>query len=211
MTRASNQFNFILRTNHPMTISSELTRSPMLMSRHDTAVLVVDVQSKLHHLIPSHKTITFNIARLIDGAKLFEMPVVGTEQYPQGLGGTEPELADRIGEMPDKTRFSCLECRTLFEGLASEDRRKILVIGIETHVCIQQTVIDLLNERFGVYVAVDAVGARHAIDHEMALRRMESAGATLTTTESALFEWCEHSKDEQFKAISALIQKTPVT
>ena len=189
-------------------MKNEIPRSPQLMSRSDTAVLVVDVQTKLHHLIPNHRRITFNIARLIDGAKLYDMPVMGTEQYPKGLGGSEPALAERIGEMPSKTKFSCGECRPLFEDLADQNRSKLLVVGIETHVCIQQTVFDLLGERFDVYLAVDAVGARHEIDHITALRRMESAGVTLTTTESALFEWCENAKDEHFKAISALIQKT---
>jgi nicotinamidase-related amidase len=189
-------------------MKNEIPRSPQLMSRDDTAVLVVDVQPKLHHLIPGHLRITFNIGRLIDGAKLYEMPVLGTEQYPKGLGGSEPELAERIGEMPSKTKFSCGECQPLFDDLAEQNRSKLLVVGIETHVCIQQTVFDLLSERFEVYVAVDAVGARHEIDHTTALRRMESAGATLTTTEAALFEWCENAKDEHFKAISALIQKT---
>jgi nicotinamidase-related amidase len=192
-----------------MSSTNELPRSPQLMSRHDTGVLVVDVQTKLHRLIPDHQQITFNIARLIDGAKLFAIPVLGTEQYPQGLGGTEPELADRIGDMPSKTRFSCGECGSLFERFAAQNRTKVLVIGIETHVCIQQTVFDLISERLEVYLAVDAAGARRAIDHDTALRRMESAGATLTTTEAALFEWCENAKDEQFKAISALIQKNP--
>ena len=85
-------------------MKNEIPHSPQLMSRNDTALLVVDVQTKLHHLIPNHRHITFNITRLIDGAKLYEMPVMGTEQYPKGLGGSEPEIAERIGEMPSKTK-----------------------------------------------------------------------------------------------------------
>lgn len=186
---------------------TKIPRSPLLMSRDDTAVLVVDMQTKLLHLIPGHQRITFNIARLLDAAALFEMPVAGTEQYPKGLGGTEPELAERLPAMPDKLQFSCAACVEVFEGFRQKSRRKILVVGIEAHVCVQQTVLDLLTEGFDVFVAVDAVGSRFPIDQETALRRIELAGATLTTTESALFEWCESSAAEQFKSISALIQK----
>ncbi len=187
---------------------ASVSRSPLLMSRHDTAVLVVDVQVKLYELIEHHERVTFNISRILDGAKLFEIPIYGTEQYPQGLGPTIPGLSNRIGPMPPKTRFSCLACDSIFRELNATERTKLLVVGIETHVCVQQTVLDLLAERMELFVAVDAVGARGTIDHETALRRMESAGATLTTTESALFEWCEDAKDARFKSISALIHKS---
>lgn len=187
---------------------SPTSRSPLLMSSHDTAVLLVDMQPKLLNLIDGCSTITWNCRRLIDGAKLFEMPVIATEQYPKGLGGTEPSLAERIEQPTSKTAFSCAVCDDLFNGLVEQGRQKLLVIGIETHVCIQQTVHDLLMAGLQVYVAVDAVGARHRIDHDTALNRMELAGATLTTTEAALFEWCEASGSDQFKAISQLIQES---
>ena len=144
----------------------------------------------------------------MDAAKLFEMPRVGTEQYPRGLGATEPSLAERLPALPSKTRFSCLECSELFTQLAAQQRRKIMVVGIETHVCVQQTVLDLLSESFEVYVAVDAIGSRFELDRQVALNRMELAGATLTTTEATLFEWCESASDPQFKAISALVKST---
>lgn len=189
-----------------MTDPPEIRRSPLLMSRHDTALLIVDVQSKLLSLIPDHQQLVFNLGRLIDAAKLFQIPVVGTEQYPQGLGATESTLATRLPQLPSKTRFSCLECGDLFTQLAAQQRVKIMVVGIETHVCVQQTVLDLLSERFEVYVAVDGVGSRFPLDRSVALNRMELAGATLTTTEATLFEWCETASDPQFKAISALVK-----
>ena len=184
-----------------------LPRSPELMSASDTALLVVDVQGKLVSLIPGHARLVWNIRRLLDGAKLLGVPAAATEQYPQGLGPTTPELASRLGPIPAKRRFSCGECASIF---ADWDRRgvfKVLVVGIEAHVCVQQTVLDLLAAGRRVYVAVDAVGSRYDIDYQTALRRMESSGATLTTTEAALFEWCEVSGTPAFKEISRLVRE----
>jgi nicotinamidase-related amidase len=184
-------------------------RSPELMSASDTGLLVVDVQEKLVRLIDGHARIVWNIGRLIDGAKLLGLPVLATEQYPQGLGPTTAELVGKLEKVFDKTAFSCGGCAALCEQLSATGRRKWLVGGIETHVCVQQTVLDLLGEGFSIYIAADATGSRYSIDREIALRRMESSGATLTSVEAAVFEWCEDSKSPQFKAISQLIRQTP--
>lgn len=188
--------------------TSTLPRSPELMSQGDTGLLVVDVQDKLLPLIPQHERLVWNIRRLIDGAKLLGLPVAATEQYPKGLGPTTATLAERLGPIEAKLMFSCRECGAAFEKLREQNVYKILVVGIETHVCVQQTVLDLLADGYRTFVAVDAVGARQALDHETALRRMDSAGATLTTVESALFEWCEAAGTPEFKQISALIRET---
>ncbi len=137
-------------------------RSPELMSRHDTALLVVDVQTKLLHAMSPPPTLVWNIGRLIDGARILGIPVEATEQYPKGLGATTRVLAQRLGEIPAKLMFSCRECGQLFEHWRDQGIYKILVVGIETHVCVQQTVLDLLAAGFQVYVAVDAVGSRYA-------------------------------------------------
>jgi nicotinamidase-related amidase len=194
---------------HPMAENpSPLPRSPELMSRDDTALLVVDMQEKLLPHIAQHQRIIWNIARLIDGAHLLGVEVAATEQYPRGLGATVPVLAERIGQIPDKLAFSCGECGEVFQRLAEAGRQKILVSGVETHVCVLQSVLDLLHDGFRVYVAVDAVGSRCALDYQTALRRIESAGATLTTVESALFEWCAVAGTPEFKQISALVRQT---
>ncbi len=178
------------------------------MSRHDTALLVVDVQTRLLEAMAPPPTLVWNIRRLIDGAQALGVPVAATEQYPRGLGSTTRELAERLGAIPAKLMFSCRERGELFEPWRDQGIYKILVVGIETHVCVQQTVLDLLAAGFRVYVAVDAVDSRFALDRETALRRMESAGATLTTTEAALFEWCEVAGTAEFKSISALVRET---
>jgi nicotinamidase-related amidase len=177
------------------------------MSAGDTGLLVVDVQEKLIGLIPGYQRIVWNIGRLIDGAKLFNMPVLATEQYPKGLGGTTTELATRLTQPAAKTAFSCIGCAEIASEFERLPVAKWLVAGIETHVCMQQTVLDLLTAGFRVYVAADATGSRFEIDHRIALDRMHSAGATLTTTESALFEWCQDAAAPQFKQISAIIRQ----
>lgn len=184
-------------------------RSPELMSRSDTALLVVDLQEKLVRLLADAPRIVWNVRRLLDGAKVLGVPTAATEQYPQGLGATVAEIAERLGPVPAKVLFSCRECGDLLTGLQQRGVQKILLAGIEAHVCVQQTALDLLAAGYRVYVAVDAVGSRHEIDSATALRRMEASGATLTTTEAALFEWCEAAGTPEFKQISALVREMP--
>lgn len=179
------------------------------MSGDDTAVLVVDVQDRLLAAIPGQSTLVWNIRRLIDGAKCLGVPVAATEQYPKGLGRTAEILAERLQEIPAKITFSCAECGEIFRVWADSGRQKILVVGIESHVCVQQTVLDLLAEGFSVFVAVDAVASRHSQDHKTAVERMQGEGAVLTTVESALFEWCEVAGTPEFKEISRLVQEPP--
>ncbi len=177
------------------------------MSRDDTGLLVVDVQEKLISLVPGHERIIWNIRRLIDGAALFKMPVLATEHYPKGLSRTTPELASRLPRMAEKTAFSCAGCNVIAEELERSPIAKWLVVGIESHVCVQQTVFDLMANGFRVYLAVDAVGSRFEVDSRTAIARMDAAGATITTTESALFEWCRESSIPEFKQISALVKE----
>jgi nicotinamidase-related amidase len=192
-----------------MSEDDSLPRSPELMSPADTGLLVVDVQGKLITLVPGHQRIIWNIRRLLDGAKTLSVEVAATEQYPKGLGPTVPELRERLGPIPDKTAFSCGACGSIFREWDERGIFRVLLAGIEAHVCVQQTAFDLMAAGYRVYLAVDAIGARFEIDYQTALRRMESSGATLTTTEAALFEWCQRAGTPQFKEISRLVQEAP--
>jgi nicotinamidase-related amidase len=178
------------------------------MSRGDTALLVVDVQEKLIGAIAEGPRVVWNIRRLVDAARILGLPVLGTEQYPRGLGPTVAELADRLGSLPSKLAFSAAACPGLFQDIRDRGIYKFLVCGIEAHVCVQQTVLDLLADGWHVYVGVDAVGSRFEVDCRTALQRMDSAGATLTTAEAAMFEWCEVAGTPEFKKISALARET---
>ena len=180
---------------------------PTQMSAGDTGLLVIDVQEKLMPLIPSAAEVIRNIAFLIDAARVLEMPVQATEQYPKGLGATVPELAQRVPQRPDKVAFSCCAIPSVVDHFRRAARPKLLLAGIETHVCVQQTALDLLALNFRVYVPADGVASRYAIDHELALRRLENAGAIITTCESAVFEWIGAAGTPQFKEISRLVQE----
>ncbi len=186
-----------------------LPSSPDLMRGEDSALLVVDAQVKLLEIIPQRARIVWNIRRLLDAADALQVPIAATEQYPERLSPTVPELRDRVGNAPSKLCFSAGVCGEIFEQLREANRYRILVCGIETHVCILQTALDLVAAGFETYVAVDAVGARYEIDHQTALRRMESSGIVLTTTEAAMFEWCRTADRPEFKKISALAKESP--
>ncbi len=185
-----------------------LPRSPELMRPADTGLLVIDVQNRLLAVQPERKRIVWNIRRLLDGAKILGVRSACTEQVPEKLGPTEASLTERLtAPAESKVTFSCGSCGEIFGTWRDLGIHRVLVTGIETHVCVQQTVLDLLAAGFQVLVAVDAVGSRNAIDHDIALRRLESSGALLTTTEAALFEWCEVAGTAEFKAISALAKE----
>ena len=180
---------------------------PTLMHASETALLVVDVQEKLMVKIPSAEAVVRDIAFLIDVAKLVGVEVVATEQYPRGLGPTVAALAARLPDRPDKVGFSCCAVPGLAENLRKARRSRVLLAGIEAHVCVLHTALDLLAGDFRVYIAVDACASRYPADRDVAFRRLEKAGAILTTAETAAFEWLGGSTHPQFKAVSALVQE----
>lgn len=177
------------------------------MSRHDTALLIVDLQDRILAATPDRATVVWNSRRLVDAARLLGLPVLATEQYPERLGPTTAVLAERLPAADAKLTFSCTSCRRLFEPLAEQGVSKVLIAGIEAHVCVAQTALDLLHEGFQVFLAVDAIGSRFAVDRDTAFRRLDAAGCTLTTVEAALFEWCEAAGTPEFKQISALVRE----
>jgi nicotinamidase-related amidase len=177
------------------------------MSAKDTGLLVIDVQEKLMVKIPRAAEIVRNIAFLADAAKLLNIPAQATEQYPRGLGGTVAELAKRFPERPDKVGFSCCAIPKVVETFRAAARPKIVLTGIEAHVCVLHTALDLLALDFRVFIAADAIGSRFDIDRDFALRRLENAGCIVVTSEMTAFEWVGGADHPQFKAISGLIQE----
>ena len=185
-----------------------LPRSPELMNANETGLLVVDAQEKLLAVVPDAERIVWNCRRLLDAAAVLGVARAGTEQYPEKLGRLAASLAERLDPPASKLAFSCGECGPIFHRWREDGLYRVLVCGIETHVCVAQTALDLLADGWLVYVAVDAVGTRHVVDHRAALRRLESAGVVLTTTEAAMFEWCRVAGTPEFKQISALSKET---
>ena len=184
-----------------------LLHSQMLMQSKDTALLIIDVQERLIQAVDDQKQIVWNIRRLIDAANVLCIEIVSTEQYPQRLGHTIELIAKRIVHKPyPKMSFSCVGCAEILQQFRDSGISKILLCGIEAHVCVLQTALDLISNDYQVFVAVDAIGSRRRIDYEFALRRMESVGVTLTTTESVMFEWCHRADRVEFKTISNLVK-----
>jgi nicotinamidase-related amidase len=168
------------------------------------ALLVVDVQEGFRQAIPDFDRIAAAVATLARGAEAMELPIVVTEQYPQGLGGTVPEVAAVLPEEPEplaKTVFSAAAA----DGFDLGDREQAIVCGIETHVCVNQTVLDLLDRGVEVHVVADAVGSRSAANRELGLAKAERAGAWLTSVETALFELLGAAGSQRFKAVQKLI------
>jgi nicotinamidase-related amidase len=172
-----------------------------------SALLVVDVQGKLMERVERRDETLANIVRLVKAAELLDIPVFATEQYPKGLGPTVPEVAELIPQRFEKTTFHCCAAGLVLENFYARGIRKVTLAGIEAHVCVAQTALELLTMNFRVQVAVDAVSSRHAFDRDVAIRRLELSGAAITTTEAAIFEWTETADHPQFKAISALIKE----
>ena len=143
--------------------------------------------------------------KLADGARLLGVPVFVTEQYPKGLGATVEPLRGHAANRQEKLRFGAFESLGWGESSPDDSRHRIMVAGVEAHVCVQQTVLELIAYGYRVYVAADAVGSRHAVDREWALQRMLASGAIVTTSESLLFEWCETAEAPEFKALSRLV------
>ena len=177
----------------------------MRLNAASSAVVVVDIQERLLPTIPSGADVVTESCRLVDAARLFGIPVLATEQYPQGLGATVEPLAGRLEGIAEKRSFSCCGCEPFTRQLA-EGIEAIVLCGLETHVCIAQTALDLLAEGIGVCIAFDAVGSRRQLDHEVALRRLESAGAVLSTTEAILFEWCRSADHHAFREMRKLLR-----
>ena len=187
-----------------------LLRSPELMNSDDTALLVIDVQQRLVPAIHEAARVVWNCRRLLDGAAALGLPRMATEQNPAKLGTTEAELASRLSApAAAKMDFSCLECRSVMPTWREAGITRIALCGIEAHVCVQQTALDLLAEGWCVYVAADAVGSRRKFDWQIALRRLEACGATITTTEAMLFEWCRRAGTPEFRRISELVKEQP--
>ena len=167
-------------------------------------LVVVDVQEGFRKAVPDFERIAKATATLIEGAEAIGIPIVITEQYPKGLGETAPEVAERLPEGTEPIEKVCFSAAEA-EGFDLGGRDQALVCGVETHVCVNQTVLDLLDAGTEVQVAEDAVGSRTEENKLVGLRKMERAGAVLTSVETALFELLGRAGTDEFKRVQRLI------
>ena len=182
----------------------------LTLTAADTTLLVVDVQDRINAVMASQHHVA-RIEVLLEACKALGVPVVATEQYPKGLGPTVASLAGLLPSPPhEKATFSCVRDTASFDALETTGRRTVIVVGIETHVCVLQTVLDLVSRGFTVHVPHDAVQSRRISDRDWALHRMQAAGAAVTSTESALFELLDRCDTVEFKTVSKLLKRVPV-
>ncbi|KPK76191.1 MAG: hypothetical protein AMJ79_07730 [Phycisphaerae bacterium SM23_30] len=179
-----------------------------LLSQNNAMLLVVDIQDAFMAHIPKIEQVIERSRIIIEAAKLLELPLVVTEQYPQGLGRTNDNVQKVLGDVKyhDKVAFSCMQDEAIKSAITRTHRRQVIIIGIETHVCISQTAHDLLAAGLQPHVMADAVASRRKIDHKTALRRMPYAGIIVSTTEAAVFELMVSSKHKVFREISNLVK-----
>jgi len=178
-----------------------------MLTVDSTVVVVVDVQVKLAHVMPDRDAVIDGVSRLVRGSAALNVPVVWTEQYPDGLGPTVPELAGLIaGEPVVKRSFSCCGEPSFTEAMDRVGRRQVLLAGMETHVCVYQTAVDLLAGGCEVQVVSDAVCSRTAENRGVGLARMVAAGASITSVETALFELLKVAEGPAFKAILQIVK-----
>lgn len=177
--------------------------------RDQSVLLVVDIQERLLPVIEGGQALLAAAGRLVRAAELFEIPILCTEQYPRGLGPTVEPLRSLLGSqrIREKVAFSCCGAEGLPAEVAGLGRPQVVVVGIEAHVCVQQTVLDLLGAGYRSYVAADAVSSRYPLDRDIAFERMRQAGAVITTSESVMFEWLEVAGTAEFKQISRIVKE----
>jgi len=170
------------------------------------ALLIIDVQEKIIRAIFKKDSITKNIKKLIDAYQILEENIFLSEQNPFKLGSTIPELLPKNGfKKIEKMEFSLANIQEFLEELKNKKITNLIVCGIETHICIQQTALDCLQKGFEVILVSDAMSSRNMVDHEIALQRMIQKGAILTTTESIIFELCKTADRKEFKEIRNII------
>jgi nicotinamidase-related amidase len=175
-----------------------------LLERDRAALVVVDVQEAFRKAVDGFDEVVRQTAILVRGARILGLPVIVTEQYPQGLGETVAEVAEHLGGEARLPKVVFSACRA--DGFDLGGRDQALVCGIETHVCVHQTVHDLIDAGVEVHVAADAVSSRTPRNRELGLERMERSGATVTSVEMALLELVGRAGTEEFKDVQRLIK-----
>ena len=178
-----------------------------MLAVDDTVLLMVDLQVKLARVIHQRDALVESAAKLVRGALALELPVLWAEQNPDGIGPTVPEVAELMpGEPITKTSFSCCGEPRFAEALEQVGRRQVLMAGIEAHVCVHLTALDLLEAGYEVQIVADAVSSRTARNRDIGLQKAKAAGAILTSVETALFELLRVAEGPKFKAILQIVK-----
>jgi len=188
-------------------MAMEIKRNSKTLVKEKTALLIIDIQQRIIDVMQDKDCLIENTLKLIKGMKILNVPIYYTEQYPKGLGQTIDVIKNELKfDAMQKMSFSCSGAADLFKDLIDKNISQLVVCGIESHVCVQQTVLDLLENGFQVNVAADAVSSRKEYDKKTALDRMRDNKAEITTTESILFELLNICGTAEFKEIIRIIK-----
>ena len=190
---------------------SEFNIDAHLCNADKSCLVVIDIQTRLTSAMPIKvlARLKRNINILLQGAETLSIPVLTTEQYPKGLGHTEPEIVELLPDHTlkfEKTCFSCTGAEQFLEKLKETGRKQVILVGIEAHVCVLQTAILLIAEGYQVFVAADGICSRHRENYEASLKRMSRANVVICNSESVIFEWLRDARHEHFKELSRLVQ-----
>lgn len=179
-----------------------------MLTTENSVLLVIDVQGKLAQIMHERDALFTNVRKMIKGAQVLGVPIIWVEQNPKGLGPTVPEIRELLAGLSpvEKFSFSCWGEKSFVDELKSLGRRQVLLAGIEAHVCIYQTAMDLLAAGYEVQVVADAVSSRTKENKEIALVKVRDLGAALTSTETALFELLRVAKGPKFKEILQIVK-----
>ncbi len=211
--QASIYTDYVVRVREEQSNQSDLgiiiMSVPAMLTVDNTVLAVIDFQDRLARVMPDKERLTKNLLKLIKGVRVLDIPVIMTEQYPAGLGPTLPEITELLPDVQpiDKFCFSCWDDERFRQELESLKRQQVLIAGIEAHVCVYQTAMDLLGKGYGVQVVVDCISSRDPQNKEVCLTRMTNAGISPTTTEMALFELLKVAKGDKFKQISSIVKQ----
>ncbi|MCI4625359.1 MAG: hydrolase [Candidatus Magnetoovum sp. WYHC-5] len=189
------------------------------LNEEDCILIILDIQEKLAAAVLDKESVIENALHLIELCKLHNIPIIVTEQYPKGIGHTVAELAQSLAQSPaqsiegfnsvnivEKLTFSCCGAPSFAEQLKVIDRKKVIICGIEAHICVLQTTIDLLKNGYTVHIVKDGVSSRMRENKEVALNYMQQAGAIITTTETVLFQILKKAGTDKFKIISKRVK-----
>ena len=179
-----------------------------MLSRESAILIVIDIQGNLFEAMQGKEDLLTNASKVIKGAKIFSLPIIVTEQIPEKLGQTLPILSQELAGSAtiSKECFSCWGNSQFKEKLESFGRREVIIIGIECHVCVYQTAMDLIKHDFDVHVVTDAVSSRTKENSDIGIEAMKNSGAHLTSTEMLLFELLGSANNAKFKEIYKLVK-----
>lgn len=179
-----------------------------MINRSAAALIVIDIQGNLFQAMQDKENLLVNAIKVIKGAKVFTLPTIATEQIPEKLGKTIPALARELSGtgIIGKESFSCWRDDKFQEELKSLNRREAIIMGIECHVCVYQTAVDLIDNGYRVHIVADAVSSRTKENRDIGLAAMKSAGAHLTSAEMVLFELLHSAGDAKFKDIYKIVK-----